>query len=64
MRSEPVTRTDGSLRVIACEWFRDAQVRRLGRQGAGTEYRALEAGELHIDYGLFLRIVDLCGWPR
>ena len=29
-----------------------------------TEYRALEVGELHIDYGLYLRITDLCGWPR
>ena len=28
------------------------------------EYRALEAGELHIDYDLYLRITDLCGWPR
>ena len=24
---------------------------------------ALEAGELHISYNLYLRIVDLCGWP-
>ena len=29
-----------------------------------TEYRALEAGELHIDYDLYLRITDVCGWPR
>ena len=28
-----------------------------------TEYRALEAGELYIDYDLYLRIVELCGWP-
>ncbi len=36
-----------------------------GRLGVTlTEYRALEAGELHIDYDLDLRITDLCGWPR
>ena len=36
-----------------------------GRPGLTlTEYRALEASELHIDYDLYLRIVDLCGWPR
>ena len=29
-----------------------------------TECRALEAGELHIDYDLYLRITDLCWWPR
>ena len=29
-----------------------------------TEYQALEAGELHIDYDLYLRIIELCGWPR
>ena len=29
-----------------------------------TEYQALEAGELHIDYDLYERIVDLCGWPK
>jgi hypothetical protein len=28
------------------------------------DYRALEAGELWIDYELYERIVDLCGWPR
>ena len=28
------------------------------------QYRALEAGELWIDYDLYERIVDLCGWPR
>ena len=40
-------------------------VQMAGRQGLTlTEYRALEVGELHIDYGLYLRITDLCGWPR
>ena len=29
-----------------------------------TEYRAVEAGEPHIDYNLYLRIMDLCGWPK
>jgi hypothetical protein len=29
-----------------------------------AEYRALEAGELWIDYDLYLRITELCGWPR
>jgi hypothetical protein len=29
-----------------------------------TDYRALEAGELHITNNLYERIVDLCGWPR
>ena len=29
-----------------------------------SEYQALEAGDLHIDYGLYLRITDLCGWPQ
>jgi hypothetical protein len=28
------------------------------------EYEALEAGELHVDYELYLRLTDLCGWPR
>ncbi len=28
------------------------------------QYQALEAGELWIDYDLYLRITDLCGWPR
>ena len=28
------------------------------------QYRSLEAGELHIDYDLYLKITDLCGWPR
>jgi hypothetical protein len=28
-----------------------------------TEYRAHEAGELHIDYDLYLGITNLCGWP-
>jgi hypothetical protein len=27
------------------------------------QYRALEAGELWIDYGLYERVVELCGWP-
>lgn len=29
-----------------------------------AEYRALEAGELHITNDLYERIVELCGWPR
>ena len=28
------------------------------------EYRDLEAGGLHISNDLYLRIVDVCGWPR
>ncbi len=28
------------------------------------EYRSLEAGELHITFDLYERIVALCGWPR
>ena len=28
------------------------------------QYRELEAGRLHISNDLFLRIVDVCGWPR
>ena len=28
------------------------------------QYRALEAGELWIDYDLYARIVELCGWPK
>ena len=40
-------------------------VQRAGRLGLIlTEYRALEAGELSIDYDLHVRITDLCGWPR
>ena len=29
-----------------------------------SEYRALEAGELHITNDLYECIVELCGWPR
>jgi hypothetical protein len=29
-----------------------------------SEYRALEAGELWIDYDLYERILAVCGWPR
>ncbi len=29
-----------------------------------ADYRALEAGEMHITFDLYERIVDLCGWPR
>ena len=37
-------------------------VQMAGRLGLTlTEYRALEAGELHIGYDLYLRITDLCG---
>ena len=40
-------------------------VQMAGRLGLTlTEYRALEAGELHIDYDLYCRIVVLSGWPR
>ena len=40
-------------------------VQMAGRLGLTvTEYRALEVGELHIDYDLYLKITDLCGWPR
>ena len=40
-------------------------VQMAGRLGLTlTEYRALAAGELHIDYDLYLRITGLCGWPR
>ena len=40
------------------------QVQMAGRLGLTmTEYRALEAGELHIDYEVYLRIGELCGWP-
>ena len=28
------------------------------------EYRSLEAGELHISFNLYERIVELCGWPK
>jgi hypothetical protein len=27
-------------------------------------YRALEAGDLHITFDLYERIVELCGWPN
>ena len=40
------------------------EVQMAGRLGLTlTEYRALEAGELWIDYALYERIVELCGWP-
>ncbi len=40
-------------------------VQMAGRLGLTlTEYQALEAGELHIDYAMYLRITDFCGWPR
>ena len=28
------------------------------------QYRELEAGRLHISNDLYLRIVDVCDWPR
>jgi hypothetical protein len=28
------------------------------------EYRCLEAGEVHITFDLYERIVELCGWPN
>jgi Helix-turn-helix domain len=41
------------------------EVQMAGRLGLTLrEYRALEAGELQLDYALYLRIVDVCGWPR
>jgi hypothetical protein len=41
------------------------EVQMAGRLGLTVgEYRALEAGELWIDYKLYERIVELCGWPR
>ena len=40
-------------------------VQMAGRLGLTlTAYQALEAGELHIDYDLYERLVDLCGWPK
>ena len=33
----------------------------VGTQLTLAEYRALEAGELWIDFDLYLRITDLCG---
>jgi len=40
-------------------------VQMAGRLGLTLqEFRALEAGELWIDYDLYLRITELCGWPR
>lgn len=41
------------------------EVQMAGRLGLTlAEYRALEAGEMHISFDLYERIVDLCGWPR
>ena len=41
------------------------EVQMAGRLGLTlAEYRALEAGELHITFDLYERIVELCGWPR
>lgn len=41
------------------------EVQMAGRLGLTlAEYRALEAGELHITFDLHERIVELCGWPR
>ena len=28
------------------------------------QYRAFEVGELWIDYDLYLRITEICGWPQ
>ena len=40
-------------------------VQMAGRLGLTlAEYRAIEAGELHITNDLYERIVELCGWPR
>ena len=41
------------------------EVQMAGRLGLTlAEHRALEAGEMHISFDLYERIVDLCGWPR
>lgn len=41
------------------------EVQMAGRLGLTlAEYRELEAGEMHITFDLYERIVDLCGWPR
>jgi transcriptional regulator with XRE-family HTH domain len=41
------------------------EVQMAGRLGLTlAQYRALEAGDLPISYDLYLRITDLCGWPR
>jgi hypothetical protein len=41
------------------------EVQMAGRLGLTLrEYRALEAGEMHISNDLYERIVELCGWPR
>jgi predicted transcriptional regulator len=41
------------------------EVQMAGRLGLTLrEYRALEAGEMHISFDLYERIVELCGWPR
>jgi hypothetical protein len=41
------------------------EVQMAGRLGLTlAEYRALEAGELHITFDLYERIVESCGWPR
>lgn len=41
------------------------EVQMAGRLGLTlADYRALEAGELHITNDLYERIVMLCGWPR
>ena len=40
-------------------------VQMAGRLGLTlADYRALEAGELHITNDLYERIVELCGWPN
>jgi len=40
-------------------------VQMAGRLGLTLrQYEALEVDELWIDYDLYLRITDLCGWPR
>ena len=31
---------------------------------ARPQYRELEAARLHISNDLYLRIVDVCGWPE
>jgi hypothetical protein len=41
------------------------EVQMAGRLGLTlTEYRELEASELHITFDLYERIVEVCGWPR
>jgi len=47
------------------EWMGLREVEMAGRLHLTLrEYRCLEAGELHITFDLYERIVELCGWPN